>query len=305
MSMMERQALWMEKKAAKVAAKQKLAAEAEAASIVGKPNLGKSKNSLKSVLAKQDLMKKAAEKARETAAAVALEQKKKEEEEAAKEKAEKAAKLAAKKLKKKMTKDKKDKKDKEKAEAAAEQPAPAATTRTMDPLEDVSFEHEEALEVVSRLASAIRLVAEGKKQPCVTSDMVGGLFRLVKRRDEELTMAIAKEAVILDLLVANMEVLPEASEVLMHLAAGYPSVCVTLFDHEGLVDGPRGPTASFALSHMELCAAVGVTKAGRSFRYSQLDVDDVTITWAKGRVNFTSSLGGYGGFSGGFGWGRF
>jgi hypothetical protein len=89
---------------------------------VGKPNLGKSKNSLKSVLAKQDLMKKAAEKAREAAAAVALEQKKKKEEEAAKEKAEKAAKLAAKKLKKKMTK---DKKDKEKAEAAAEQPAPA------------------------------------------------------------------------------------------------------------------------------------------------------------------------------------
>jgi hypothetical protein len=68
--------------------------------------------------------------------------------------------------------------------------------------------------------------------------------------------------------------------------------------HPPLVKEP-GATASFDLSHEELCAAVGKTKAGKSFRYSHAYVKDVTITWAKGKVNFTSSLDGFGG---GFGW---
>jgi len=88
------------------------------------------------------------------------------------------------------------------------------------------------------------------------------------------------------------------------LFANWNEVCEVFLspnsrDHPELKKEP-GATASFDLSHTELCKAVGKTKAGKSFRYSHAYVKDVTITWAKGKVNFTASLDGYGG-SGGWG----
>ena len=77
-TMMERQALWMAKKAAKQAEQQKAKAEAEAASIVGKPKTDASRNSFKIGQAKAEQLRKAAQEA------ARLEAEKKAEEEAKK-----------------------------------------------------------------------------------------------------------------------------------------------------------------------------------------------------------------------------
>jgi hypothetical protein len=62
-TMMERQALWMAKKAAKQAEQKKAKADAEAASIVGKPKTDASRNSFKIGQAKAEALRKAAQEA--------------------------------------------------------------------------------------------------------------------------------------------------------------------------------------------------------------------------------------------------
>jgi hypothetical protein len=56
---------------------------------------------------------------------------------------------------------------------------------------------------------------------------------------------------------------------------------------------------SFSVSYSDVVSALGSTKAGRSFRYSNVNVDVATISKKKGgKVSFEGTLSGSGGYGG-------